>query len=296
MKDKIHIILYFLNLHEERIFYKLEYLILDEILEHKSSKIIYVVTHSNPNITEQIKKSKKEQINSAIKDLINKYKKENEKNSENSENSLNKYELLYASLDNIVFVNFHKDTLNGPKFGEKDLFNKIHDFFIKSDDYNHFSKLNIEEEAQRMQIEAREALLSNKIWGGVVGIIPGVDWALQNSVIKKIAVKKVGEIFGINIEFINKETINGYSNFQNHGGLGGILFGTSLATTETISIGAAIAGIGIAAAGCIIGVGLGWYFTCKFCNEILDKFDAYYRNNGKKIKNSYEMAASYFSE
>ena len=37
-------------------------------------------------------------------------------------------------------------------------------------------------------------LLSNKVWGGIVGIIPGIDWILQKFVIKKNAAKKLGEI------------------------------------------------------------------------------------------------------
>ena len=40
---------------------------------------------------------------------------------------------------------------------------------------------------------------------GVVGIIPLVDLVLQNFVIKKDAAKTVGEIFGIDVKFIDEE-------------------------------------------------------------------------------------------
>ena len=63
----------------------------------------------------------------------------------------------------------------------------------------------IEEKALKLRAEAKEKLLSNKIWGGAVGVIPFVDWALQKYVIKKNAVKKVGEIFGIDVKFIDNE-------------------------------------------------------------------------------------------
>lgn len=65
-------------------------------------------------------------------------KKELEKKS--LELNKNIYEKLYASLENIDFVNFHKDEEIGNSFGNKELFKKIHDFFIKSDDYkNHLN-------------------------------------------------------------------------------------------------------------------------------------------------------------
>ena len=60
--------------------------------------------------------------------------------------SLEKYELLYAFLNDIAFVNFHEVELIGPECGDKDLFNKIHNF--ETIDYKYFSKLNIEEEVK----------------------------------------------------------------------------------------------------------------------------------------------------
>jgi len=293
LKDKIHIILYFLNGHEERTFYKLEYLILDEILEHKSSKIIYVITHSNSKITDKEKKNKIEKINSGIEKCLEEKEKINKKSSEIVENNKNKYELIYASLDNIVFVNFHKDESNGDKFGDKDLFNKIKDLFIKSDDYKHFSGVNIEEEAQKLKAEAKAALLSNKIWGSVAGLIPIADKAIHHFIIKKKALKKVGGIFGIDIKFVNKGYDKNYFNipYQNPGGLG--LIGSL--TSEAASIGAKVAGIGVGVAACFIGVGINGYYTYKFCNEILDQFEIFYKNNGEQMKNSYEDAVKYFS-
>ena len=293
LKDRIHIILYFLNGLEERTFYKLEYLILDEILEHKSSKIIYVITHSSPNITDRNKKNIIEKINSGIEICL----EQKEQNSEILENNKNKYELLYASLDNVVFVNFHKDELNGDKFGDKDLFNKIKDFFIKSDDYKHFSELNIEEEAQRLKAEAKATLLSNKIWGSAVGLIPLVDKVILKFIIKKNALKKVGGIFGIDIKFVNEGYDKEYFNFFNNGkdpspGVIGVI---GSLTSETASIGVKVVGIGVGVVACAIGVGFNGYYTNKFCNKILDEFEYFYKNNGEKLKNSYEDAVNYFS-
>ena len=46
--------------------------------------------------------------------------------------------------------------------------------------------------------------------------------------------------------------------------------------------------------GSIIGVACGGYFTHKYCEELINKFVEYFRNNAQKIENSYEIALSYF--
>jgi len=53
-------------------------------------------------------------------------------------------------------------------------------------------------------------------------------------------------------------------------------------------------GVVFAGVGIVFGVGLGAYFTHKFCEETLDKFVEYYKKNAGKIRNSYQEAAEYF--
>ena len=113
--------------------------------------------------------------------------------------------MLEANEDNTVFVNFHKDKkTNFEKFGIGDLFKKIHSFFNKSEDYINFNKISIDEQAAKLRAQAERVLILNKIGGAFVGIIPGVDWALQRFVIKKNAAKKVGQIYGIDIKYVNE--------------------------------------------------------------------------------------------
>jgi hypothetical protein len=204
---------------------------------------------------------------------------------------------------------------NYEPFGTEDLFKKISDFFKESDDYKERKTLNentIEKKALKLKEQAKGVLLSNKIWGAVVGVIPGVDWALQKFVIKKNAVKKVGKVFGIDIKFVNEQAIgnehtvqNGIKGVSEAGAYigGGAVIGqgitrASTAAIETAEIGASIAlrtvGIGIAAVGCVIGVGLGGYFTHKYCEQLIDKFVDYYIKNANQLKNSYEFAIKYF--
>ena len=202
LKDNLHIILFFLNYNEKRAFSKLEVPILEEILKHKSSKLIYVITHSNSKGDNRNKIY--ERINSGLKGLFN--IDENEENEENEE----KYNKFMSTEDNTVFVNFLKDKEHEIKpFGKDILFKTIHKFFIESDDYKEsLQKLDsdiINKNLEKLRKEANDIVLSNKIWGGVVGIIPGIDWIIQKFVIKKNAAKKVGRLFGINVKFISEE-------------------------------------------------------------------------------------------
>ena len=170
-----------------------------------------------------------------------------------------------------------------------------------------FFNLTKEEIASKLKTQANNILLSNKIWGSVVGVIPGVDWALQKFVIKKNAVKKVGETFGIDIKMINDKVHEndmeiGIKNISGTGTYvsGGIVLSegivrTSSVVVETASIGLRIIGIGMAAAGSAIGVGLGGYLTYTYCEELLNKCEEIYKKKSNET-NPYEMAVKYLSE
>ena len=192
IKNYCHIILYFLKYGEKRSFMELEYPIIEEITKHKSAKIIYVITHSKENLKEKIKKNIYDRINSGIQGITrNKY-------------ISNNIQMFKANENNVVFVNFHYDEENDIEpFGEKELFKKIYDFFIESEDYKKFqkelTKNEIEENSLKLRAEAQRILLPNIIFGGLVGVIPFFDWAMQKFFIKANAVKKVAEIFGFQI-------------------------------------------------------------------------------------------------
>ena len=198
LRDSIHIILYFLNYNETRSFMELEYPILEEISNHESAQIIYVITHSkskNPKTKQKIF----ERINSGIQGVTR------------NKPLFKKIKMFEAKENNVVFVNFHYDEdLDIEPFGNKELFKKIYDFFVNSECYKdslnkYSSEEEIEKNALKLRAQAQNILLPNKIWGGAVGIIPFADWALQKFVIKKNAVIKVGQIFGIDAKFIDKD-------------------------------------------------------------------------------------------
>ena len=198
LQDSVHIILYFLNFTETRVFMELEYPILEEITNHKSAKLIYVITHSyskNP----KNKKKIFDRINSGIQGVTR------------NKPIFNKIKMFEATENNVIFVNFHYDkNLEKEPFGKKELFKKIYDSFVNSENYKNslekFSnKEKIEETALKLRAQAESILFPNKILGAAVGIIPIADWVIQKYIIKENAIKKVGEIFGIDAKFVDEE-------------------------------------------------------------------------------------------
>ena len=159
IKDNLHIVLYFLNYTETRAFNGMEFPMLQELCKHKSSKIIYVITHSNPQMNEEDKEDKIDTINSGIQSLI--------KNTPIYKES-QPGGMFIATKDNVVFVNFHRDNTNGfESFGIKELFMKIHDFFIMSDDYINSQKVldsnYVNKKIETLRAEAKDILFSNKV-------------------------------------------------------------------------------------------------------------------------------------
>ena len=53
-------------------------------------------------------------------------------------------------------------------------------------------------------------------------------------------------------------------------------------------------GIGCSIGSAIIGVSFGVYLTVSYCEELLDRFEDYYKKNANKIANSYNEAKNYF--
>ena len=418
MKDNLHIILYFLNMDEKRAFQDLEYPMIEEIIKHKSTRVIYVITNSNPKIKDNKKKQVYDRINTGL-DGITKNKP-----------IQGKIQMLKADQNNVVFVNFHKyeicDDIVIEQFGKKELFKKIHEFFTNSRDYKEkkerFNEEKLEESLKSLRIKAQQILFTNKIWGAAVGLLPFFTDMPLRHFIKKNAIKKVGELYGINIDFINeqkeKEKENKKKKTENEtsfitpdldieylnttikgdglieetpkekindkitetgiigsylGGTASVGYGMNLSSefikiqAEALELAAKakraqealdaanavnntvqnvgcfgkawnfisgagkaanlavqkaselaeiasqesaiatqklaetstgtfwkVAGTGLGVIGVVSGVAIGGYFTHKFCEELLDKFEGYFRNNVGKIRNSFEDAAKYF--
>ena len=70
----------------------------------------------------------------------------------------------------------------------------------------------------------------------------------------------------------------------------GFSIGTSIGRIAAKGLG--YCGIGLSA---VVGIGLGGYLTHKYCEKLIDKFVIYYKENAKKINNSYKQALQYFN-
>ena len=186
LKDYIHIFLYFLNFNDDRMIAEFEYPVMEEIINYKDSKVIYVVTHSNKNAEEEDLEEYIKKINQGITGL--------KKISENKKQSV--YKMMNASKNNVVVVNFHKDFKNGwEPFGIKNLFKKIYDFsdsseFIK-EAWKTFEQKDIEKKALELKEKAKNVLIWNKIGGGLIGLLPGIDLVIQKFYFKKQIAKKI---------------------------------------------------------------------------------------------------------
>ena len=72
LQDQIHIFLYFIKSTDERMFTEMEYSIFEQILQHKDSFVLYVLTHSSEKTD---KKEIYDMINTGLKGVINCHKK-----------------------------------------------------------------------------------------------------------------------------------------------------------------------------------------------------------------------------
>lgn len=212
LQDQIHIFLYFIKSTDERMFSEMEYKIFKQISKHKDSFVIYVLTHSSEKTD---KKEIYDMINTGIKGAINKNRSKKQKNNEEKDYITKKEEQyqniflkMYASQDNCVFVNFHK-TSKLPLYGLSDFFNKIALFGERTEAYNKFQKNSciseeefqqkIKEEAKIRKIRAKAIISKHKIFAGVAGLLPGVDFVANRYFIKKDAARKAGQIFGFDL-------------------------------------------------------------------------------------------------
>ena len=200
-KECIHIILYFKNyskIKETRAFSEMEFKMLEQITGHKSSKLIYVITRGKQNLNKKKKNIIFDTINSGLQGgaIKNKAIKDN-------------LDMLKANENNVIFVNFRVDDDNPVIFGKKELFKKIYDFFIESKSYKESNEdlndIQLEEKIESLKAKARYEMLPEKFYAGLAGIIPFADIAIQKFVLNKRAIKKAGQIFGIEAKFIDEE-------------------------------------------------------------------------------------------
>ena len=301
LKDNIHIILYMLDSNDCRMFQEMEYNMLKYISDN-NSKLCYVLTHSTRNTN---KKLKIEMINNGLKSVIDKKK----------EKGNDFFYRIKANDNNTILVNFHPFD-NNPIYGLKQLLLKIVEFSKKNKSYNKLNKNNytkenyekkIIEEAELRKKKAEDIIFRHSIGSAIVGIIPFVDIIVQDCVIKKQAAKKIGQIFGINIDLINEskhigEKATGYLN--NLTGMG--LNAASKSPTIIKEIRPIIGRLGAKTlqsfssififVGAASGTGLGYYFMKSDIEKMIKEFYEYFIEHAEEFSDSFEQAIQYLIE
>lgn len=158
--------------------------------------------------------------------------------------------------------------------------------------------------------------------GAILGVLPFIDIISQEALIKPDAIEKAQKIFGLSYDSIVKEENKllpkiGYNVGVGMGeGIGGGLirnivpnvqktvnffFKSTMPVEETVNAtqmminsivkgGCGIATLGISA---IVGMCLGYYFTSKDFDSIVDKLYQHYIRDSSEIGKSYEQAAYY---
>ena len=230
LQDQIHIFLYFIKSTDERMFTEMEFSIFEQIYQHKDSYVLYVLTHSSEKTD---KKEIYDMINTGIRGVINFHQSKMEfiypKDTEYFQNI---YLKMVATNDNCVFVNFH-ETEKTQLYGISDFFNKMVIYIERTEAYKKFQKdscMNEQEFEERIKEEAKirkkraaAIVARHKIGSAVAGLLPGADYIANKFFIKKDAMKKAGQIFGFDIDNLEKslkyekdknegETINTVSN------------------------------------------------------------------------------------
>ena len=84
--------------------------------------------------------------------------------------------------------------------------------------------------------------------------------------------------------------------------IGTVIYRTVASTTEVStrflsSIGTStlkVVGTGFFFVGAVAGIVIGGVMTNSYCNELIDEFENYYKENANKIANSYIQAKQYF--
>ena len=151
-KDKIHLLLYFVNYHENTYFYQIEDKIIETIKENNNKiKIIFIFTHSDINpYSDKINKKKQGLILSKIQSIISNITSKFGINYSIENNYFKKDSIIQ---DNLLLVNFIEDDQNDIKeFG----FDKIIESIYKT-----LSVGNSEEELKNI-VEILLNTISNK--------------------------------------------------------------------------------------------------------------------------------------
>ena len=222
-KERLHIILYFMKFSSSRTFSELEKDVLNELNSHEDAQLIYVISHyeKDEDDEEEDQNQRNDFIQKINNGLNQKLKKLN-----NFDKIFKKFE---ANENNVVFVNFYEEK-HKPQYGVDLFFKKIRECFKKTKEYQNIMKMmseisrvigdGLEEDKKKeldnfkdsyfkdiakiLRIRAESEVRKYKVSGIFLGSLPIVNLYSHDWISKKVT-KVLGEIYGIEIKFNEKE-------------------------------------------------------------------------------------------
>ena len=289
-KEKIHLILYFINYEEGNKFSKNEIKLLEEI-QKRNILTLYIVTRYEYNPDENMKKYNKKlkYIYDSLKSLIaseedyfekfigvNLVKKDDEDEKFGFQTIINR---IYTYFKNnseplIKIKELYEKKEKTEKIDWKSMFEKVKDNFF----FNHLK--NYEETVEKYENEARNAITKAKIKAGLLGNFPIVD-VISHYFVKNSLKKDIEKSFKLNKNEdkeqqkkleneIDKKVESSFTNFTRQfvgvisGGSGDILMKSAAKSGLRIAGGWALMGFQI-----LIGPIIGVYNMSKNGEEMI---------------------------
>lgn len=223
-KEKLHILLYFMKFSDNRAFSESEKNILFELNKNKDFQLIYVITHYEYSKGDDSDEEDNEEEEKAS--FIIKINNGLNQKIENFKNYQEIYERFKATKNNVVFINFYKKK-NKPRIGIDDLFKKLKEYFMKTEEYQIFKakfydkvEENNEKALEKENNDSRDLYFKNlakiyrakaeselrkyRIGGSFLGSIPIINQYFSDEWLSNKAIKVISEIYGIDV--IYKET------------------------------------------------------------------------------------------
>ena len=206
-QEKMHILLYFMNFTAHRTFLDPEKKVLLELNKNKDFQLIYVITHYKKYIKEESDEEEdvEEEEKNQRKTFIKKINNGLHQKTEHLDNSKEIYTKFEASENNVVFVNFYNEK-NNPQYGIEDLFIKIKECFLNTEEYKIFKSAmyNLTSIVNDNSEENKEKIIVKETKDSKNSFFEGLAKILRKKVESEMRKYRISGTFLRSIPFVNR--------------------------------------------------------------------------------------------
>ena len=201
-----------------------------------------------------------------------------------------------------IDIKYIEEDIKKKKFIEKYQKSKIETYKTSEIDINNLIKvdynmLNKESYSSKAKIAIKNTTQASAYAKGAIDIASNANinivktaWDNVNNFEKLYSIKEKSGIFLSSPAFLTESLEMKYWNLVEQAYTLEEAGGNISKISSTASVASKAIGIG----SIIMGIAAGGYFTNKFCEDTINKFVEYYKENVNKIQSSYEKAISYF--